>query len=80
MNEKAIKELVEAVEENNEINDASWTDWKDAQDIAEAYSVAIDDDEAELLQRAIETDGASLATDLEDREGNLGAEFLRQLV
>ena len=64
MTRNAVRRLIKAVEENNEINDGRWSDWETAQDIAETYDIAIDDDDAKVLQDAIDTNGDSLAEDL----------------
>lgn len=57
-------EAVKAVNENNEMNGARWADWSGADHVAEVYGIELRDDEAEIIDRAIETDGASLLADL----------------
>ena len=76
-----LRSLIEAVEDNNRINDARWSDWGDAGDIVDTYNpdgilagdgwanFADEDvsakEAAEILSRAIASNGRSLAAELE---------------
>ena len=62
---KSLKTLVLAVEENNVFNDAKWSDWSDAGHIAETYEETdISDEEAQILNRAIESNGLTIEADM----------------
>lgn len=76
-----LRRLIEAVEDNNRINDGAWTNWSDADAIVDIYDPAgvcagnawdrFEDEDvtaeqaSEILNRAIASNGASLADDLE---------------
>lgn len=65
----SFRQIVEGVEDNNSINDGRWADWSDADHILETYGPMRDEDvseqrAADVLNRAIATDGRSLALDL----------------
>src|SRR5690554_3235364 len=61
----ALRSAIEAAEENSRINDAAWSDWTDAQHILDTYGISADCAEARaVLDRAIRSNGASLAKDL----------------
>jgi len=69
MNYDVLIAAVKAVEENNKINGASWADWQDADHILETYEIdGADRDVIEILNRAIATNGQSLAEDLPKAE------------
>jgi len=66
-----LRYLISAVEDNNEINEASWSDWQDALDIVGRYPAPEDCESSvsdtvieSVLERAIETNGESLAGDI----------------
>ncbi len=60
----ALKQAVQSVEDNNRTNEASWSDWDDARHVAEAYGLELDAEGAQIIDRAIATNGASLVDDL----------------
>ena len=64
INYAALREAIEAVEENNQINDGMWIGWDDAAHVAETYSIELDEQGAEIINRAIASNGESLAVDL----------------
>jgi len=69
MTYETLKAAVLAVEENNKINDGKWSNWDDAQHIAGTYEIgALTKEESAILERAIDTDGKSLPTDLRAAE------------
>ena len=69
MNYDVLVTAVKAVEVNNKINGASWADWQDADHILETYEIdGADRDVVEILNRAIATNGQSLAEDLPKAE------------
>ncbi|MCO5110020.1 MAG: hypothetical protein M9929_04135 [Burkholderiaceae bacterium] len=64
-----FRQIVEGIEDNNRINGASWSNWGDATDAIELYGPLEDEDvdsgEAiEVIDRAIASNGSSLADDL----------------
>lgn len=69
-----LRQIIELVENNNEINGTSWNGWDDAGDIMYAYVDSSDDSydnyycsegrACEILDRAIESNGKSLAEDI----------------
>ena len=64
-----FRQIVECVEDNNSINDGQWNDWSDANHILYTYGPLEDEDineqrTAEVLTRAVKSNGASLADDL----------------
>jgi len=76
MTYETLKEAVLAVEENNKINDGKWSDWDDAQHIADTYDIELNDKEATILNKAIESNGKTLPTDLRAEElKELGQSF-----
>ena len=64
LNDKALRQAIEGVEDNNRINDGHWSDWDDAQHIEETYGVDLCEEGAQVIERAIASNGASLAEDL----------------
>lgn len=64
LNDKALRQAIEGVEDNNRINDGRWSDWEDAQHVAEAYGVELCGEGAQVIERAIASNGASLVEDL----------------
>ena len=64
LNDKALRQAIEGVEDNNRINDGSWSDWEDARHVAETYGVELCSEGAQVIERAIASNGASLAEDL----------------
>ena len=64
IDDKALRHAIEAVEENNRINDGMWTGWDDAAHVAETYSIELDEQGAKIINRAIASNGESLAVDL----------------
>lgn len=67
---KTLKELILCVEDNCNINDGKWADWQCVSDIYKFYSELDTEDDYisqeyadSLLQRAIDTNGRSLAKD-----------------
>ena len=65
INETALRSAIEGVEDNNRINGAQWSDWQGADDVGEVYGIDFGTgDTRELIQRAIDTNGASLTKDL----------------
>lgn len=64
-NYEALKSCVLAVEENNSLNRGSWNDWDDADSICKAYEIpTLSSDHADIIDRAISSNGKSLAADL----------------
>jgi len=63
INYQALREAVEAVEENINLNDGDWN-WEDADHVASTYDIALDEQCAAVIERAIASNGESLATDL----------------
>lgn len=75
-----LRSLIEAVEDNNRINEGQWSSWGDASDIVGTYNpdgILVGDgwanfededvsaeEAAEILNRAIASNGSSLAADL----------------
>ncbi|MGR2662467.1 hypothetical protein ACUXVY_12835 [Chromobacterium haemolyticum] len=68
MNYQNLKEAILAVEENNKLNDAKWSDWPFATDIGEVYGIELDKEDIAILERAIESEGASIQADMEAAE------------
>lgn len=68
MHYQNLKEAILAVEENNKLNDAKWSDWPFATDIGEVYGIELDQEDIAILQRAIESEGASIQADMEAAE------------
>lgn len=65
VNDEALRAAIEGVEDNNRINDATWADWDDSSHICETYGIeGLGDLEHAILDRAIESRGESLKTDL----------------
>ena len=64
INDAALRQAVEAIEENNSINDGMWLYWDDAAQVAETYSIELDEQGAKIINRAIASNGESLAVDL----------------
>ena len=64
INHEALREAIEAVEENNQINDGMWTGWDDASHVAETYGIELDEQGEKIINRAIASNGESLAVDL----------------
>ena len=60
----ALRKAIEAIEENNRINDGMWIGWDDAAHVAETYSIELDEQGAKIINRAIASNGESLAVDL----------------
>lgn len=65
MNLEALKLACEAVEDNNRSNDAQWSDWQHVMDIKEVYGFDVCEYGEQVLERAIESNGASVEADLE---------------
>lgn len=65
LNDDLLKLAIDGAENNNEINNANWADWDCTQDLLNVYT---DGKGCEwihhILDRAIESDGATLAEDL----------------
>ena len=68
MSYEKLKKTVLAVLDNNVINDGKWADWSDAQHVAETYEIALEDDDAAIIQRAIDSAGVTLDADLSAAE------------
>ena len=68
LNDKALRQAIEGVEDNNRINDGHWSDWDGAQHVAETYGVELCEEGTQVIERAIASNGASLAEDLPDAE------------
>jgi hypothetical protein len=65
VNDEGLRAAIEGVEGNNSINDASWAVWDDASHICDVYGIEdLGDLEQAILNRAIESRGESLKTDL----------------
>lgn len=64
INYAALREAIEAIEENNSSNDGMWLEWDDAAQVAETYSIEFDEQGAKIINRAIASNGESLAVDL----------------
>ena len=64
IDDKALRQAIEAVEENNRINDGMWTGWDDAAHVAETYGIELDEQGEKIINRAIASNGESLAVDL----------------
>ena len=64
IDDKALRQAIEAVEENNLINESMWLAWDDAAHVAETYSIELDEQGAKIINRAIASNGESLTVDL----------------
>ena len=64
INYAALRKAIEAIEENNSINDGMWLELDDAAQVAETYSIEFDEQGAKIINRAIASNGESLAVDL----------------
>ena len=64
IDDKALRQAIEAVEENNHINDGMWIGWDDAAHVAETYGIELDEQGEKIINRAIASNGESLAVDL----------------
>lgn len=64
MNLEALKLACDAVEDNNRSNDANWQDWQSVGDIKEAYGFEVCEFGESVLERAIQSNGASVEDDL----------------
>lgn len=64
IDDKALRQAIEAVEENNRINEGMWLEWDDAAHVAETYGIDLDEHGAKIVNRAIASNGESLAVDL----------------
>lgn len=60
----ALRNAVEGVEGNNKQNGGNWSDWDDAAHVGEVYEVELCDIGKSVVQRAIESNGVTLAADL----------------
>ena len=61
---ESLRQAIEGVEDNNRINSGSWSDWEDAQHVADTYGVQLCGEGAQVIERAIASNGAYLAEDL----------------
>ena len=43
IDDKALRQAIEAVEENNRINEGMWLGWDDAAHVAETYGIELDE-------------------------------------
>lgn len=76
MNFETLKAAVLAADENRKINDGAWSSWGSGSDILETYELGYDSDVAEILDRAIQSNGKSLPADLRAAElKELGQNF-----
>ena len=64
IDDKALRQAIEAVEENNRINEGMWLEWDDAAHVAETYGIDLDGQGARIINRAIASNGESLTVDL----------------
>ena len=64
IDDKALRQAIEAVEENNQINDGMWIGWDDAAHVAETYGIELDEQGEKIINRAIASNGESLTVDL----------------
>ena len=64
IDDKALRQAIEAVEENNHINDGMWIGWDDAAHVAETYGIELDEQGEKIINRAIASNGESLTVDL----------------
>jgi len=65
VDDEGLRAAIEGVEDNIRTNAASWSDWDDASHICEVYGIEdLGDLERAILDRAIESRGESLNTDL----------------
>ncbi len=68
MSYETLEKYVDACIENNEINGVGWNSWKDVQHILDTYDQYDASDlttaEVEMLSRAVESNGQTLADDL----------------
>ena len=64
IDDKALRQAIEAVEENNLINDGMWLGWDDAAHVAETYGIELDEQGEKIINRAIASNGESLTVDL----------------
>ena len=64
IDDKALRQAIEAVEENNLINDGMWLGWDDAAHVAETYGIELDEQGEKIISRAIASNGESLTVDL----------------
>ena len=64
IDDKALRQAIEAVEENNSINNSTWLEWDDAAHVAETYGIELDEQGEKIINRAIASNGESLTVDL----------------
>ena len=64
IDDKALRQAIEAVEENNHINNGTWLGWDDAAHVAETYGIELDEQGEKIINRAIASNGESLTVDL----------------
>ena len=64
IDDKALRQAIEAVEENNRINEGMWLGWDDAAHVAETYGIELDEQGEKIINRAIASNGESLTVDL----------------
>ena len=64
IDDKALRQAIEAVEENNRINEGMWLGWDDAAHVAETYGIELDEQGEKIINRAIASNGESLAVDI----------------
>lgn len=60
----ALRAAIEGVEDNNRINSGSWSDWSDADHVGDTYGAELCQEGAQIIERAIASNGSSLALDL----------------
>lgn len=61
---EALRIAIEGVEDNNRINSGNWSDWSDADHVADTYGAELCAKGAQIIERAIASNGASLVQDL----------------
>lgn len=65
MSYEALQQAVAAVEAHNRDEDGQWKYWEDAADITDTYAIkGLTAPELAILERAIESNGATLAEDM----------------
>lgn len=60
----ALRSAVEGVEGNNKQNGGSWNEWDDAAHVSEVYEIELCEEGKTVIERAIKSNGATLAADL----------------
>lgn len=65
INDISLRFAIEAVEDNNKINDGAWANWDDAEHVCDVYGIELDAESSAVINRAIQSNGTSLAADMQ---------------